>query len=171
MLQQTQGTRPNCSTWHTQHCIGTRTQNMSLAKAQQAAPLKECASVNVKTTQLTNRTTKQSHTVGIRLPQQRFLCHLMFTHPIRCCVRVPHLTTLSVSIIDDALRSRPESRGFNSRWCQWNFSFTQSFWLHYGPGVDSASNRNGCVEYFLAGKGGRCVGLTLPLSSADCLEI
>ena len=39
-------------------------------------------------------------------------------------------------------------------------------------GVDSASNRNEYQEYFLGGKGGRCVGLTtLPPSCADCLEI
>jgi len=31
---------------------------------------------------------------------------------------------------------------------------------HNGPGVDSASNRNEYQEYFLGGKGGRCVGLT-----------
>jgi hypothetical protein len=43
---------------------------------------------------------------------------------------------------------------------------------HYGSGVDSASNRNEYHEYFLCGKGGRCVGLTtLPPSRADCLEI
>ena len=43
---------------------------------------------------------------------------------------------------------------------------------HYGPGVDSASNRNEYQEYFLGGKGGRCVGLTtLPPLCADCLEI
>ena len=30
---------------------------------------------------------------------------------------------------------------------------TQSFWPHYGPGVDSASNRNEDQEYFM-GKGG-----------------
>jgi len=43
---------------------------------------------------------------------------------------------------------------------------------HYGPGVDSASNRNVYQEYFLGGKGGRWVGLTtLPLSCADCLQI
>jgi hypothetical protein len=38
--------------------------------------------------------------------------------------------------------------------------------------VDSASNRNEYQEYFLGGKGGRCVGLTmLPPSGADCLDI
>jgi len=48
----------------------------------------------------------------------------------------------------------------------------QSFRPPYGPGVDSASNRNEYQEYFLGGKGGRCVGLTiLPPSCADCLEI
>ena len=40
------------------------------------------------------------------------------------------------------------------------------------PGVDSASNRYEYQEYFLGGKGGRCVGLTtLPPSCADCFEI
>ena len=42
----------------------------------------------------------------------------------------------------------------------------------YGPGVDSASNRNEYQEYLLGGKGGRCVGLTtLPPSCADSLEV
>jgi len=69
------------------------------------------------------------------------------------------------------LRYKPESRGFDSPWCNWNFSLT-SFRPHYGPGVDSTSNRHEYQEYFLGGKGGRCVGLTnLPPSCADCLEI
>jgi hypothetical protein len=38
--------------------------------------------------------------------------------------------------------------------------------------VDSASNRNEYQEYFLGGKGGRCVGLTtIPPSCADFLAI
>jgi len=46
------------------------------------------------------------------------------------------------------------------------------FQPHYGPGINSASNRNEYQEYFMGGKGGRCVGLTtLPPSCADCLEI
>jgi hypothetical protein len=41
--------------------------------------------------------------------------------------------------------------------------------IYYGPGVDSAPNRNEYQGYFLGGKGGRCVGLTtLPPSCADC---
>ena len=59
-----------------------------------------------------------------------------------------------------ALRYKPEGRGFDSRWCHWNFSLTYSFRPSYGPGVDSASNRNEYQEYFLGAKGGRCVGLT-----------
>jgi hypothetical protein len=42
---------------------------------------------------------------------------------------------------------------------------------HYGPGVDSDSNRNEYQEYFLGGKGGQLVGLTtLPPLCADILE-
>jgi hypothetical protein len=49
---------------------------------------------------------------------------------------------------------------------------TLSFLPNYGPGVDSASNKNVYQRYFLGDKGGRCVGLeTLPPSCADCLEI
>ena len=44
-------------------------------------------------------------------------------------------------------------------WCHWNFSLTYSFRSHYGPGVDSASNRNEYQEYFPGGKGDRCVRL------------
>jgi hypothetical protein len=71
-----------------------------------------------------------------------------------------------------ALRYNPEGRGFDSRRCHWNFSLTQSFRPHSGPGDDSACNRNEYQEYFLGGKGGRCVQMiTLPPSCADCLEI
>jgi hypothetical protein len=65
-----------------------------------------------------------------------------------------------------------EGRGFDSRWCHWNFSLIRSFRPHYGPGVHSASYRNQYQECFLGGKGSRCVGLTtLPLSCADCHKI
>jgi hypothetical protein len=42
----------------------------------------------------------------------------------------------------EALCYNPEGRGFDFWWCHWNFSMSYSFWLHYGPGVDSASNIN-----------------------------
>jgi len=46
-----------------------------------------------------------------------------------------------------------------------------SFLSHYGPGVDSASNRNKYQEYFVRSKGGRCVRLTiLPPSCAVVMK-
>ena len=72
----------------------------------------------------------------------------------------------------EALRYKPEGRGFDSRWCHWNFSLTYSFRSHYGPKADSVSNTNEYQEYFLGGKGGWCVGLTaLPPSCANYHEI
>ena len=48
---------------------------------------------------------------------------------------------------------KSEGLWFDSRWCHWNFSLTlKSFRSHYGPGVDSASNRNEYQEYFLGVK-------------------
>jgi hypothetical protein len=71
----------------------------------------------------------------------------------------------------EALRYKPEGRGFDSLWCHWHFSST-SFWPHYDPCFDSASNGNEYQEYLQGSKGGRCVGLTtLPHIGADCLEI
>jgi len=51
-----------------------------------------------------------------------------------------------------ALRYKPAGRGIDSRWCHWNFLVTLSFRSHYGPGVDSASNRNEYQVYFLVVK-------------------
>jgi hypothetical protein len=56
-----------------------------------------------------------------------------------------------VAQLVEALHYKPEGRGFGSPWCHFNFSFRS----HYGPGVDSAYNRNEYQEYFLGGKGGR----------------
>ena len=47
----------------------------------------------------------------------------------------------------------------------------KSFRSHYGPGVDSAFNRNDYQEYFHGCKGGRCVRLTtLPPSCAVVMK-
>jgi hypothetical protein len=43
---------------------------------------------------------------------------------------------------------------------RWIFQFTEYFHPHYGPGVDSASNRNAYQEYSWGVKGGRRVRLT-----------
>ena len=76
----------------------------------------------------------------------------------------------AVGQLVEAMRYKSERRGFDSQWCHWNFSLTQTFRPHYCPGVDSASNKNENQEYFVWSKGGRCVGLTtLPPSCADCL--
>jgi hypothetical protein len=52
----------------------------------------------------------------------------------------------------EELRYKPECRGIDSQRCHWNFSLALSFRPHYGPGVDSASNRNEQQEYFLGVK-------------------
>ena len=67
----------------------------------------------------------------------------------------------------ETLRYKPEGRGFDPRWCDWNFH-----WHSTSRPSNSASNRNECQGCLLGGKGCRCVGLTtLPPSCADCLVI
>ena len=66
-----------------------------------------------------------------------------------------YLTTLwehAVAQLVEALRCRTVGRGFDSRWCQWNFSLTQSFLPHCSDGVYSASNINDYHEYLLGVK-------------------
>ena len=64
----------------------------------------------------------------------------------------------AVAQLVEALHYKPEGHGFDSQWCHWNFSVTQSFRPHYGPGVDSASNRNEYQEYFLGVKAAGAYG-------------
>jgi hypothetical protein len=42
----------------------------------------------------------------------------------------------AVAQLVEALRYKPEGRGFDSRWCHWNVSLTLFFRPHYGPGAD-----------------------------------
>ena len=78
----------------------------------------------------------------------------------------------AVAQLDEALCYIPEGHGFDPQWRHWNFSLTQSFYPHYDPEVNSASNKNEYQEYFVVGKGGWCAGLTnFPPSCPDCLEI
>jgi len=78
----------------------------------------------------------------------------------------------AVAQLVETLRYNPEGSGFDSRWCHWNFSLREFFRPHYGPGIESASNRNEYQEYFVGGKGGRCVGLAnLSPSCVECLDI
>jgi hypothetical protein len=86
------------------------------------------------------------------------------------------LELLRLQRISDLLnyffQTKPAGRTFDSRLCHLDFSWTQSFGTHKGPGTDSASKRNEYHNYYLVGKGGRCVRqTTLPPSSDDSLEI
>ena len=55
-------------------------------------------------------------------------------------------------VVVKALRYKPAGHGFDPQWCNWNFSVTLSLRSHYGPGVDSTSNRNEYQVYFLGVK-------------------
>ena len=46
---------------------------------------------------------------------------------------------------------KSEGRWFDPSWCQFLIDI-KSFRSHYGPGVDSASNRNEYQEYFMGVK-------------------
>ena len=75
----------------------------------------------------------------------------------------------AVAQLVEALRYKPEGRGFDSRWCHWSFSLTSFRTMALGSTqpLTEMSTRN--ISW---GKCGRCVGLTtLPPSCADCLEI
>ena len=67
-------------------------------------------------------------------------------------IYIKSLLGYAVAQLVEALRYKPEGRGFDSRWCHWKFSLTKSFPPHYGSGVDSTSNRNEYQEYFLGVK-------------------
>jgi len=64
----------------------------------------------------------------------------------------------AVAQLVEALSYKPDGRGFNSRWCHWNFSVTHFFLPHYGLEVDSAPNRNKNQEYFLGVKAAGAYG-------------
>jgi len=68
-------------------------------------------------------------------------------------------STLLVAQLVEALRYKPEGRGFDSRWCHRYSSLTYYFRPHYAPGVDSASNRN---EY-QAHRVSRIIALPIPV--------
>jgi hypothetical protein len=48
----------------------------------------------------------------------------------------------------EALRYKRKCRGFDSHWCLWNCSLTESLRPHNGPEFDSDSNRNEYQQYF-----------------------
>ena len=64
----------------------------------------------------------------------------------------------AVAQLVEAMRYKPEGRGFDSPCWHLNFSHL-ILSTDYGPVDDTASNRNECQKHFLAGKSGRCVRL------------
>ena len=57
------------------------------------------------------------------------------------------------STVVKVLCYKSEGHWFDPSWCKWIFFIDiKSFRSHYGPGVDSASNRNEYQEYFLGVK-------------------
>ena len=61
-----------------------------------------------------------------------------------------------VAHLVEALRYKAEGREFDTRWCHWNNSSGRTMALESTQPL----NRNEYQEYFLGGKGSRCVGLT-----------
>jgi hypothetical protein len=47
----------------------------------------------------------------------------------------------AVALLVEALCYKSEGRGIDSQWGHWNIQVTSIFQPHYGPGVDSATNR------------------------------
>ena len=111
----------------------------------------------------------------IRLATKRKIAPYFILSPTYCVtvgVACIYLAHRNMPTHYEALRYKPEGCGFDSRQDYWEFSLTKFFRPHYGPGFDTASNRNEYQEYLLRGKGGRCVGLKLFLTScANFLEI
>jgi hypothetical protein len=61
-----------------------------------------------------------------------------------------------VAQLAEALRHKPEKRGFDYRWYHRNFSFRP----HYGRGIESAANRKKYQNYFLGVKAAGTDNLT-----------
>jgi len=68
----------------------------------------------------------------------------------------------AVAQVVEALRYKPEGRGFGFHW-------HNSSGRTLAPEMDSSSNSTEYHEHSMDGKGGRCVGLTLPPSCANRL--
>jgi hypothetical protein len=58
------------------------------------------------------------------------------------------------SVVGWGICYKLQGRGFDSRWVHLDFSIYPTFQPHYGPGVDSASNRNEYQESSWGLKGG-----------------
>ena len=71
-----------------------------------------------------------------------------------------------------ALCYKSEGRWFDPSWCHWNFSLIcNPSERTYGPGVDSAPNRNEYQEYFLGVKAAGAKADNLTTILCRCHEI
>ena len=60
----------------------------------------------------------------------------------QCSCRIFRSTNSNDTVGKALITTSPSGRGFDSQRCHWNFWMTYSYRSHYGPGFDSASNRN-----------------------------
>ena len=67
------------------------------------------------------------------------------------------ISAYNVTVIK--VRTMEWSTALQARRSRVRFQMVQTFRQQYGPGVDSAINRNEYKENFLRGKGGRCARL------------
>jgi len=57
----------------------------------------------------------------------------------------------------ETLCYKPECHGLDSRWGHWVSHWLNPFGQHFGPGADSASNRNEYKRCILGVKGSQCI--------------
>jgi hypothetical protein len=82
---------------------------------------------------------------------------------------LPESAGYAVAQLVEALRYKPEGRGFDFRWGHWDFFVD----LSLGPTQPLTEMSARVISWGGGGdKGGRCIGLTtLPPSCVDCLEM
>jgi hypothetical protein len=78
-----------------------------------------------------------------------FICLMKLKNNTKFSVRITINPGDRGSTVVNVLRYKSKGRWFYPRWCHGIFHWHKSFWSHYGPGVDSAPNRNEYQQYFL----------------------
>jgi hypothetical protein len=88
--------------------------------------------------------------LGICVLYERFVIVLLFAQFLWLFFVKPMFSIYfrKLSVVK-LLRYKSEGRWFDPRWCHGIFYWYKSFWSHYGPGVDTVSNRNEYRELFL----------------------